>query len=134
MRILLCLAVLMCASCVKEAAAADFVYSCPVLGGDAGNNILVGPSVITPNTQFMVSSNYAINYRVCRTSVGVEADGGPSCKALSTDAPIAANQQVDLCMPSGYAYASFYKLYDGGNPSVCMYLVTPKTICQINNP
>ena len=120
---------LVLATCARPAKAADFVYQCPTLGGDAGNTILLGPNVITPNSQFMVSTNYQLNYRVCKTN-----DGGPNCTATSTDAPIPANAQVDLCMPSGYAYASFYKLYDGGNPSVCVYLVTPKTVCQINTP
>lgn len=132
MRLLLCVAALCGSACISEAHAADFVYSCQTLGADAGDNILIGPNVIQPNTQFMVSTNYAVNYKVCKTSVGVEADGGPSCKAASTDAPIPSGAQVDLCMPSGYPYISFYKLYDGGNPSVCTYLVTPKTVCQIN--
>lgn len=131
MRVLLCLTVLICSSCIRDAYAGDFVYSpaCPVLGGDAGNTMLV--SNLTPNTQLMVSSNYALNYRMCKPLLDAGTGG---CAALSTDAPLPASQQIDLCVPSGYTRASFYKLYDGGNPAVCMYLVSPKTVCQINSP
>jgi hypothetical protein len=128
MRVLLCLAALTASSCIRDAYAGDFLESCSVLGGDAGNVIRVGPNVIQANSQFMVTANYQVNYRVCKPLL---PDGGGICTATSTDAPIAASSQVDLCMPSGYAYASFYKLYDGGNPTVCAYLVSPPTVCQI---
>lgn len=122
-------AVLAVGAAVHESSAADFLYSCPTLGGDGGTTIVV--TGIAPATQFMVSTPYSVQYRACK---GTGDDGGPPCTATSTDAPIAANAQTDLCMPSGYNRLSFYKANDGGNPSVCVYNVNPKTVCQLNSP
>lgn len=102
---------------------ADMAYfdggACPVLGADAGVNLTMQ---VTPGDQFMVSySTFSgVTYRLCKTS---------SCLATANDAPIAANAQVDLCGRSGYPYLSFNKLYDGGNPPICVYDVIPGTVC-----
>jgi len=106
-----------------EAAAADMSYfdggPCPVLGADAGVNLTLQ---VTPGDQLMVSySTYSpVTYRFCKTS---------ACTATANDAPIAAGAQVDLCGRSGYPYVSFNKLFDGGNPPICVYDVIPRTVC-----
>lgn len=108
-----------------EAQAADLWRATLVPGADAGTGAKeIGGWL--PGNQFMVScSSYSgVTYRLCPA-----VDAGP-CAAFSTDAPIETGKQVDLCAPSGYTALALYKLYDGGNPSCGVFLVTPKTVCQ----
>ena len=119
-------AVMMCA---RPAGASDFLYTntpdggCLQIGADAGNSVKLA---ISPNSQFMVTTTQQVQYRSCTSS---------TCVALPTDAPIAATSAgEDLCQKTGYPYVSFYALYDGGVPTVCVYGVNPKTVCSINAP
>lgn len=122
----------------NRAHASDTLYACGVLGADAGSTMVI--SSVYANSQFMVSASVSgittptlvgMTYRAC---VPYGTDGGPPCTATSTDAPVPAGAQVDLCEPTGYTQLGFYKAYDGGNPTVCVYRVNPKTVCQINTP
>lgn len=105
---------------VPQARAGDFLYGCIKPGLDAGSTANL---TIQGGNQFMVSCpTYPVQYRVCLA--------GATCTATSTDAPIANDQQVDLCAGTSYTQLSLYKQYDGGNPLCCVYRVAPKTVCQ----
>lgn len=126
MRLLLCLTAIALSGCA-QAWAGDFVIGnpqdgggCFVAGDDGGSTARVA---IPGGNQFMVSASSSVTYRTCQTS---------NCTAGKLDAPIASGAQVDLCMPSAYSTASFYVA--SGTSTVCVYLVKPKTVCQVNSP
>lgn len=100
----------------STAEAADFLYACPVVGADAGTNIT---QAINPGEQFMVRCEAfnGVRYRVCQSA---------TCTATSTDSLFdGPDVSVDTCNPSGYVALGLYKLYDGGNPTCCIYKVMP---------
>jgi hypothetical protein len=105
----------------SPAEAADFLYSCPQPGADAGTTANLA---INPGEQLMIRCpGYSgVTYRECQTS---------SCTATSTDSVLDADKSIDVCTPSQYTTLSLYKLYDGGNPLCCVYKVYPsmKGVC-----
>jgi hypothetical protein len=111
----------------RSARAADLIMTTMVPGADAGSLAFTSGSWL-PGNQFMVScpTYSGVTYRLCPA-----ADAGiAQCVATSTDAPIQADKQIDLCAPNGYTGLSLYKMYDGGNPTCSIFKVTPKTVCQ----